>query len=115
MWVRVLIAHMSSTRGRRPMKKLAVGATLLTLLGSAAVAQTTLPETTLPEPAPLAQPLPPGLSDLPTGLSNDSAKRDWDTPPGWSNPNSQGWQNGGGPTATAGGPSSMAGGKGRGR
>jgi hypothetical protein len=110
-------------RGRRPMKKLVVGTTLL-LLSSAAVAQTAPPQ-----PAP---PLPPGFangpdtkwggSDLPPGLSNENTNRDWSTPPGWSNTHSQGWQNGGGSSSMAGGPNSMGGGassmgngKGRGR
>ena len=102
------------------MKKIVVGATLVALLGSPAVAQTT--STTSPLPPP---PLPPGLadlpetkwgaSDLPPGLSNEQSKRGWDTPPGWSNQNSQGWQNSGGTSSTAGGPSSMGVGKGRGR
>ncbi len=109
------------------MKKIVVGATLLTLLVSPAVAQTT--STTSPLPPP---PLPPGLadlpetkwgaSDLPPGLSNAQSNRGWDTPPGWSNQNSQGWQNSGGTSATAGGssataggPSAMGAGRGRGR
>jgi hypothetical protein len=106
------------------MKKIVVGAMLLALLGSPAVAQTSS-----------TQPLPPGFanvpepkwgdSDLPPGLSNanERSKRDWETPPGWSNAQkSQGWQDDGGPSATGGGPSSMGGGpsamgagKGRGR
>jgi hypothetical protein len=102
------------------MKKLVMSAALLTLLGSAAVAQTSPTPPTQP-----AQPLPPGFadvpdtkwggSDLPPGLSNDGTSRTWETPPGWSNSHSQGWQNGGGPSATGGGPSSMAGAKGKGR
>lgn len=99
------------------MKKIVVGAMLLALLSSAAVAQTS---STQP-----AQPLPPGFanlpetkwgeSGLPPGLSNEQSKRDWETPPGWSSENSQGWQHGGGPSSTAGGPSSMGAGRGRGR
>ena len=106
------------------MKKIVVGATLLALLGAPAVAQTTSTTSTSPT-TPTSSLLPPGLadlpetkwgaSDLPPGLSNDQSKRGWDTPPGWSNQNSQGWQNGGGPSATAGGPSSMGAGRGRGR
>jgi hypothetical protein len=109
------------------MKKIVVGATLVALLGSPAVAQTT--STTSPtsttSTTPTSSPLPPGLADLPEtkwgapdlppGLSNEQSKRGWDTPPGWSNQNSQGWQNSGGPSSTAGGPSSMGVGKGRGR
>jgi len=92
------------------MKKILLGATFLALLTPAALAQTTSTEP--------VRPLPPGFangpetkwdgSDLPSGLTNERAQRNWDTPPGWSNQNSQGWQNGGGP-------SSMAGGKGRSR
>jgi hypothetical protein len=118
-------------RGRRQMKKIVVGATLLALLGSPAVAQTT--STTPPtSTTPTSSPLPPGLadlpetkwgaSDLPPGLSNAQSNRGWDTPPGWSNQNSQGWQNSGGTSATAGGssataggPSAMGAGRGRGR
>jgi hypothetical protein len=87
------------------MKKIVMGATLLTLVGSVAAAQTNPP-----------QPIPPGFgkgpetkwggSDLPPGLSNDNSKRDWQTPPGWSSQNSQGWQNG---------PGTTGGGKGRGK
>ena len=113
------------------MKKIVVGATLLALLGSPAVAQTT---STTPRTSttPTSSPLPPGLadlpetkwgaSDLPPGLSNAQSNRGWDTPPGWSNQNSQGWQNSGGTSgtaggssATAGGPSAMGAGRGRGR
>ena len=105
------------------MKRIFVGATLLVLMTPAALAQTTSSS----EPV---KPLPPGFangpetkwdgSDLPSGLSNDRAQRTWDTPPGWTNQNSQGWQNGGGPSSMGGpsstaGQSSMAGGKGRGR
>ena len=107
------------------MKKIVVGATLLALLGSPAVAQTT-------STTPSTTPFPPGLadlpetkwtaSDLPPGLSNAQSNRGWDTPPGWSNQNSQGWQNSGGTSATAGGssataggPSAMGAGRGRGR
>src|SRR2546421_12147812 len=94
-------------RGRRQMKKIVVGAMLLALLGSPAIAQTT---STTPISPTTSSPLPPGLadlpetkwgaSDLPPGLSNEQAKRGWDTPnqPGWSNQNSQGWQNSGGPS-----------------
>ncbi len=53
-----------------------------------------------------AEPQPPGFKkgntdkkwqgqDLPPGLTNDKSSRDWQgSPPGWSNQNSQGWQNG---------------------
>jgi len=104
------------------MKRIVVGGMLLALWATAALAQTSPPP---PEQPQLT--LPPGLanmpeakwgaSDLPTGLSNERSQRDWDTPtpPGWTNANSQGWQNGGGPTSVGAGHSSMAGGKGKGK
>jgi hypothetical protein len=98
------------------MKKLIAGGMLLALLASGALAQTSPPASD--------QKLPPGFadmpetkwgSDLPPGLSEGPPQRDWATPPGWTNTNSQGWQNGGGPSSAAAGPSSMAAGKGRGK
>jgi hypothetical protein len=109
------------------MKKAVMGATLLALLGSPAVAQTS--STSSPQPLPPGFANPPeakwGASDLPPGLTNGRSQRVWETPPGWSNQKSQGWQDGNGPSSMSGsgpsasggggGPSSMAGGKGRGR
>jgi hypothetical protein len=101
------------------MKKVVMGATLLALLGSPAVGQTS--STSSSEPLPPGFANPPeakwGASDLPLGLSNERSQRVWDTPPGWSNLKSQGWQDGSGPSAMSGGggPSAMSGGGGRGR
>ena len=102
------------------MKSIVVGGMLLALWATAALAQTSPPP---PEQPQLT--LPPGFanipetkwdgSDLPTGLTNERSKRDWETPPGWSNANSQGWQNAGGATSVGAGHSSMAGGKGKGK
>ncbi len=100
------------------MKMIVAGGTLMALLATSALAQTSSTE---PE-----QKLPPGFAnvpdtkwagDLPPGLSNERAQRDWETttPPGWTNPNSQGWQSGGGPSSVGAGPSSPGAGKGRGR
>ena len=99
------------------MKKIVAGGMLLGLLATAASAQTTSPPPELTLPPGLAN-MPEtkwGTSDLPTGLSNERSQRDWDTPPGWTNANSQGWQNGGGTTSGGAGHSSMAGGKGKGK
>jgi hypothetical protein len=109
------------------MKKVVMGAALLALLGSPAVAQTSATGSSQPLPPGFANPPEAkwGASDLPPGLSNEKTKRDWVTPPGWSNQRSQGWQDGNSPSATGGGPSAMSsggpnamsggGGRGRGR